>query len=37
MANELLTAARALGHGDEDMVAVFDVLAKLAGRDRVAA
>ena len=31
IANELLTAARALGHGDEDMVAVFDVLAQLAG------
>jgi 3-hydroxyisobutyrate dehydrogenase-like beta-hydroxyacid dehydrogenase len=37
IANELLTAARALGYGDQDMVAVFDVLAQLAGRDRVAA
>jgi 3-hydroxyisobutyrate dehydrogenase-like beta-hydroxyacid dehydrogenase len=37
IANELLTAARALGYGDQDMVAVFDVLAQLAGRERVAA
>jgi 3-hydroxyisobutyrate dehydrogenase-like beta-hydroxyacid dehydrogenase len=37
IANELLTAARALGYGDQDMVAVFDVLAQLAGRDRVPA
>jgi 3-hydroxyisobutyrate dehydrogenase-like beta-hydroxyacid dehydrogenase len=37
IANELLTAARALGYGDQDMVAVFDVLAQLAGRHRVAA
>jgi 3-hydroxyisobutyrate dehydrogenase-like beta-hydroxyacid dehydrogenase len=33
IANELLTAARALGYGGHDMVAVFDVLAQLAGRD----
>jgi 3-hydroxyisobutyrate dehydrogenase-like beta-hydroxyacid dehydrogenase len=32
LANELLTAARALGYGKQDMVAVFDVLAQLAGR-----
>jgi 3-hydroxyisobutyrate dehydrogenase-like beta-hydroxyacid dehydrogenase len=37
IANELLTAARALGYGERDIVAVFDVLAQLAGRDRVAA
>jgi 3-hydroxyisobutyrate dehydrogenase-like beta-hydroxyacid dehydrogenase len=35
IANELLTAARALGHGDQDMVAVFDVLAQLAGASTV--
>jgi 3-hydroxyisobutyrate dehydrogenase-like beta-hydroxyacid dehydrogenase len=35
IANELLTAARALGFGSHDMVAVFDVLAQLAGRDAV--
>jgi 3-hydroxyisobutyrate dehydrogenase-like beta-hydroxyacid dehydrogenase len=33
IANELLTAARGLGYGDRDIVAVFDVLAQLAGRD----
>jgi 3-hydroxyisobutyrate dehydrogenase-like beta-hydroxyacid dehydrogenase len=33
LANELLTAARALGYGQQDIVAVFDVLARLAGRD----
>jgi 3-hydroxyisobutyrate dehydrogenase-like beta-hydroxyacid dehydrogenase len=37
LANELFTAARALGYGDQDMVAVFDVLAQLAGRKSVAA
>ena len=37
IANELLTAARALGYGTHDMVAVFDVLAHLAGRDAVSA
>jgi 3-hydroxyisobutyrate dehydrogenase-like beta-hydroxyacid dehydrogenase len=37
IANELLTAARALGYGDHDIVAVFDVLAQLAGRDEAAA
>ncbi|MEY2514884.1 MAG: hypothetical protein QOJ89_2242 [bacterium] len=36
IANELLTAARALGYGERDIVAVFDVLGQLAGRDRVA-
>jgi 3-hydroxyisobutyrate dehydrogenase-like beta-hydroxyacid dehydrogenase len=34
--NELLTAAQALGYGDQDMVAVFDVLARLAGRNEAA-
>jgi 3-hydroxyisobutyrate dehydrogenase-like beta-hydroxyacid dehydrogenase len=37
LANELLTAARALGYGDQDVVAVFDVLAQLAGREQAAA
>jgi 3-hydroxyisobutyrate dehydrogenase-like beta-hydroxyacid dehydrogenase len=37
IANELLTSARALGYGRQDMVAVFDVLSQLAGWDRVAA
>jgi 3-hydroxyisobutyrate dehydrogenase-like beta-hydroxyacid dehydrogenase len=37
MAGELLTEARSLGFGDQDIVAVFDVLAQLAGPDRVAA
>ncbi|MDX6717873.1 MAG: hypothetical protein QOJ63_127 [Solirubrobacteraceae bacterium] len=37
IANELLTAGRALGYGEQDLVAVFDVLAQLAGRDRVVA
>jgi 3-hydroxyisobutyrate dehydrogenase-like beta-hydroxyacid dehydrogenase len=37
LANELLTSARALGYGRQDMVAVFDVLAQLAGWDRAAA
>jgi 3-hydroxyisobutyrate dehydrogenase-like beta-hydroxyacid dehydrogenase len=37
IANELLTAARALGHGSEDLVAVLDVLAELAGRKHVVA
>jgi 3-hydroxyisobutyrate dehydrogenase-like beta-hydroxyacid dehydrogenase len=36
IADELLTAARALGYGDQDMIVVFDVLARLAGRDPVA-
>jgi 3-hydroxyisobutyrate dehydrogenase-like beta-hydroxyacid dehydrogenase len=31
IANELLTAARALGYGERDIIAVFDVLAQLAG------
>jgi 3-hydroxyisobutyrate dehydrogenase-like beta-hydroxyacid dehydrogenase len=35
IANELLTAARAIGYRDPNLVAVFDVLAQLAGRDRV--
>jgi 3-hydroxyisobutyrate dehydrogenase-like beta-hydroxyacid dehydrogenase len=34
LANELLIAARALGYGSQDIVAVFDVLAKLAGWDK---
>jgi 3-hydroxyisobutyrate dehydrogenase-like beta-hydroxyacid dehydrogenase len=37
VANELLTAARARGSGDQDFLAVFDVLAQLAGREAVAA
>ena len=37
LANELLTAARANGLGKQDVVAVFDVLAKLAGREDVTA
>ncbi|MGH2918138.1 MAG: hypothetical protein ACRDLS_05980 [Solirubrobacteraceae bacterium] len=37
LANELLTAARALGYGNDDIVAVYDVLARLAGRDTVTA
>jgi 3-hydroxyisobutyrate dehydrogenase-like beta-hydroxyacid dehydrogenase len=37
VADELLTTARALGHGTEDIVAVFDVLAQLAGKDRIVA
>jgi len=37
VASELLSTARALGYGDEDIVAVFDVLARPAGRDEVAA
>ncbi len=37
VADELLTTARALGRGREDIVAVFDVLAQLAGRERVTA
>jgi 3-hydroxyisobutyrate dehydrogenase-like beta-hydroxyacid dehydrogenase len=36
-ANELLTEGRALGYGGKDLVAVFDVLAQLAGREAVAA
>jgi 3-hydroxyisobutyrate dehydrogenase-like beta-hydroxyacid dehydrogenase len=36
-AGELLTTARAIGYGDRDIVAVFDVLAHLAGRDTAAA
>ncbi|MDX6645001.1 MAG: hypothetical protein QOK40_728 [Miltoncostaeaceae bacterium] len=31
LANELLAAARALGHGNQDILAVFDVLEQLAG------
>jgi 3-hydroxyisobutyrate dehydrogenase-like beta-hydroxyacid dehydrogenase len=34
LANELLSAARALGYGHRDMVAVFDVLAQLSGSGR---
>jgi 3-hydroxyisobutyrate dehydrogenase-like beta-hydroxyacid dehydrogenase len=34
-ADELLTAAQGLGHGKEDIVAVFDVLKQLAGRGPV--
>jgi 3-hydroxyisobutyrate dehydrogenase-like beta-hydroxyacid dehydrogenase len=37
IANWLLTAARALGYGDRDIVAVFDVLERFAGRQPVAA
>jgi 3-hydroxyisobutyrate dehydrogenase-like beta-hydroxyacid dehydrogenase len=37
LAGELLTTARALGYGDQDIVAVFEVLEQLAGRDKVAA
>jgi 3-hydroxyisobutyrate dehydrogenase-like beta-hydroxyacid dehydrogenase len=36
-ADELLTAARGLGHGKEDIVAFFDVLTQLAGRKPVTA
>jgi 3-hydroxyisobutyrate dehydrogenase-like beta-hydroxyacid dehydrogenase len=36
LANELLTAARALGYGERDIVAVFDVLAQLAGWENAA-
>jgi 3-hydroxyisobutyrate dehydrogenase-like beta-hydroxyacid dehydrogenase len=36
-AGELLTRARELGYGSQDIVAVFDVLAQLAGPDIVAA
>lgn len=36
-ANELLAEARALGYGDQDLVAVYDVLAQIAGREAVAA
>jgi 3-hydroxyisobutyrate dehydrogenase-like beta-hydroxyacid dehydrogenase len=36
-ANELLTAARALGYGEQDIVAVYDVLTQLAGRERATA
>jgi 3-hydroxyisobutyrate dehydrogenase-like beta-hydroxyacid dehydrogenase len=35
--DELLTTARALGHGEEDIVAVFDLLKQLAGHEPVAA
>jgi 3-hydroxyisobutyrate dehydrogenase-like beta-hydroxyacid dehydrogenase len=37
IASELLATARALGYGDQDIVAVFDVLARIAGPDRLAA
>jgi 3-hydroxyisobutyrate dehydrogenase-like beta-hydroxyacid dehydrogenase len=37
IASNLLTSARALGYGDQDIVVVFDVLAQRGGRDRVAA
>jgi 3-hydroxyisobutyrate dehydrogenase-like beta-hydroxyacid dehydrogenase len=36
-ANELLTEARSLGYGRQDIVAVYDVLAQLARRERAAA
>jgi 3-hydroxyisobutyrate dehydrogenase-like beta-hydroxyacid dehydrogenase len=36
-AYELLTTARALGYGDRDLVAVFDVLGQLAGREAAVA
>ncbi|HEX3874266.1 MAG TPA: NAD(P)-dependent oxidoreductase [Solirubrobacteraceae bacterium] len=36
-AGDLLSTARTLGFGDQDIVAVFDVLARIAGPDRVAA
>jgi 3-hydroxyisobutyrate dehydrogenase-like beta-hydroxyacid dehydrogenase len=36
LANELLTAARALGYGQQDIVAIFDVLAQLAGWENAA-
>jgi 3-hydroxyisobutyrate dehydrogenase-like beta-hydroxyacid dehydrogenase len=37
MASRILDDARALGYGDQDIVAVFDVLGQLAGRQRAAA
>jgi 3-hydroxyisobutyrate dehydrogenase-like beta-hydroxyacid dehydrogenase len=37
IANDVLTAARALGYGDQDLVAVYDVLAQRAGREAAAA
>jgi 3-hydroxyisobutyrate dehydrogenase-like beta-hydroxyacid dehydrogenase len=37
VASELLGTARGLGYGDRDIVAIYDVLAQLAGRDEVAA
>ena len=37
MANELLTAAAVQGYGDQDLVAVYDVLARRAGREAAAA
>jgi hypothetical protein len=37
MAGELLTRARTLGYGDQDIVALFDVLADLPERARAAA
>ncbi len=37
VADELLTTARALGHGKEDIVAVYDVLAHLSGSEQVTA
>jgi 3-hydroxyisobutyrate dehydrogenase-like beta-hydroxyacid dehydrogenase len=36
-ANELLTEARALGYGGQDIVAVYDVLAQLGRREKTAA
>jgi 3-hydroxyisobutyrate dehydrogenase-like beta-hydroxyacid dehydrogenase len=36
-ADQLLTAARALGHGKEDIVVAYDVLMQLAGREPVTA
>jgi 3-hydroxyisobutyrate dehydrogenase-like beta-hydroxyacid dehydrogenase len=37
IASELLTTAGGLGYGDQDIVAVFDVLAEIAARGKVAA
>jgi 3-hydroxyisobutyrate dehydrogenase-like beta-hydroxyacid dehydrogenase len=36
IAGDLLGTARALGYGDQDVVAMFDVLAHLAGREKAA-
>jgi 3-hydroxyisobutyrate dehydrogenase-like beta-hydroxyacid dehydrogenase len=36
-AGQLLATARALGYGEQDIVAVYDVLAQLAEPERVAA
>jgi hypothetical protein len=34
-ANEFLTAAKAMGYGDQDFAVLFKVLARLAGRSEV--